>query len=269
MSPLFDNEDWSRSGGPDVQLPSFLRDDLTDIPGPSDVSLTYQGRGPNHQLVAQTTWSAQPQWPAEPSYATSYATEPSYAPHPSYGTPSSYAAKQSYGSDFDSPQVYPDPAGGPAASAWDPLFDPWPPPADSPGSFDSAGSEQGWPLPWQPGRAELPPEHPSGPLPRTPAAPEYNPFGEPSHFDVTLNGDLGYADLGFAHGRWFSLGGIEPRMISARDALRSHPRLGGAIVQVMCLWMRENPNDPRALDMATELAFAVGEIAREAARLTR
>jgi hypothetical protein len=62
------------------------------------------------------------------------------------------------------------------------------------------------------------------------------------------------------------LGRSVSRPISTRDALRTHAALGGPIVQVVCWWMREHPTDPRALDIATELAFAVGELSREACR---
>jgi hypothetical protein len=256
MSPLFDHEDWSRSGGADVPLPSFLRDDPLDIPGPSDVRLTFEPQGPTYHDVARETWPSQPTYSAatSPAYSSAYAPPSGYgyalpaAPAPAYpGSPASFSTYADHA---------PDPAPSPE---WDPLFDPWPAPGEA-RSGSPGGSETGWPLPVQSGRDQLPPEHPSGPLPRTP---------DPSDYDVTLTGALGYADLGFRDGQWFSLGGVEPRPISTRDALRAHPALGGPIVQVVCWWMRENPLNPRALDIATELALAVGELSREAARLVR
>jgi hypothetical protein len=205
MSPLFDDHDWSRTSVPDVPLPSFLRDDRSDAPGPSDVSLTFQSQGPSYRDITPTT------------------SAPGSAPEPaSYRSP---------------------------AADWDPLVDPWP-------------------LPTQAGVDALSSEHPSGPLPRTLG--DYEPTMDTgSDYDVTLNGALGYADLGFRAGQWFSLVGSVPRPISTGDALRARPELGGPIVQVACWWMREHPTDPRALDIATELAFAVGEFSREASRSLR
>jgi hypothetical protein len=301
MSPLFDNEDWSRSGGPDVPLPSFLRDDPADIPGPADVSFAFQVQGPSYNRIAPPSRAARSEHPAGHTYAmpatrtphrfpagadvgpayqdavdsapaypgstypaATYTapayTAPTYA-GPSYAGPS-YAephhAEPAYGEPFA-------PAGpgldAPASSVWDPLFDPWPPP----GSLST--SDAGWPLPGQPAWDQLPSDHPSGPLPRTPSA-DWSAV-PPDDYDVTLPGALGYVELGFHGGRWFSLGGVDPRPISTRDALRAHPELGGPIVQVVCWWMRENATDPRALDLATELALAVGELSREAAGLVR
>jgi len=213
MSPLFDYEDLSFAGGPDVPLPSFLRDDdRADVPGPSDVGLMFQPTGPYYRdvRVAQPAHSA----PAVPG-------------HP-YAEPARHSSP---------------------ARDWDPLFDPWP-------------------LPAQPGAAELSSDHPSGPLPLTPGT-DRAAIGSGSEYDVTLTGALGSADLGFRAGWWFSLGPSVARPISTRDALRAHPTLGGPIVQVVCWWMREHPTDPRALDIATELAFAVGELSRGASRSLR
>jgi hypothetical protein len=232
MSPLFDDEDWPLSGGPDAPLPSFLRRDPVDLPGPSDIGLTFQSRGPTFQGIATTTWSS----------------------------PSGYGSSREPAVELAS------------HTEWDPLFDPWPPatqPASQPASRQSAPARG---LPAQPGLDELGSEHPSGPLPRTPAPAEFSAefsAEDVSAYDVTLAGALGYADLGFREGQWFVVGGSAPRPVSTRDAIRAHPELGGPIVQVGCWWMRENPHDPRALDVATELAFAVTELAREASRGVR
>jgi hypothetical protein len=286
MSPLFDNEDWSRSGGADVPLPSFLRDDAPNIPGPSDVSFTFQPQGPTYERVAAASWPAQAGYSARgvaaghsagypasgyaasglPGHAYPMPPAPMAAPYEppepygerSYGEPS--YGEHAYGEPAYGESSYGQPTEVAGSSSWDPLFDPWP----APGGPASA-VEPDWSLPMQPGWDELPSDHPSGPLPRTPAGPD--PMVE--DYEVTLTGALGYADLGFRAGQWYSLGGTVPRPISTRDALRAHPDLGGPIVQVVCLWMRENAHDPRALDLATELAFAVGELSREAARIPR
>jgi hypothetical protein len=359
MSPLFDNDDWSRTGSPDVPLPSFLRDDPPEVPGPSDLALTFQSRGPSFRDIAPTTRAGRPAYSASPAAAPPYrasapaapaydpysvsaapapaglaydprpaapspaAPAPAYDPRPAPApaapaapapvydprpapaapaAPAPAAPAQAYDSHFapapaaraapaydpysvsaaPAPAYDPYPAPAAAATAaaapahdphpaptdqasdWDPLFDPWP---------DLDQSVSGQPLPAQPGRAELPSEHPSGPLPRPTGFyggdTSFDGGVAGTDFDVTLPGALGYADLGFRGGHWFSLGGSLPRRISTRDAVRAYPELGGAIVQVACLWMREHPADPRALDVATELALAVGELARESCRSVR
>ena len=49
-----------------------------------------------------------------------------------------------------------------------------------------------------------------------------------------------------------------------RSAIILCPHAAGSIVQIVCWWMRENTQTSRALDLATELALCVGELARKA-----
>jgi len=283
MSRLFDDDDWPVPAGPDVPVPSFLRDDSAGLRGPSDLSLTFQSRGPCFEGVTRTTWSSQAADPAyrpEPAYTpesayrpeaayrpeSAHRPEPSYDPEPAYTSEPAYRPEPSYDPEPGYPPEHsfgraPEPGGVRSSPpAWDPLFDPWPP-VDHTAPVAVAQAPRA--LPTQPWAAELASEHPSGPLPRTPPPSGFTADAGPSAYDVTLTGALGYADLGFRDGRWYALGS-RPRSVSTRDALRAHPELGGPIVQVVCWWMRQNPCDARALDAATELAFAVAEVARQA-----
>jgi hypothetical protein len=115
-------------------------------------------------------------------------------------------------------------------------------------------------------------EHPSGPLPRagvwppvgavpsSPAALET--VGTAPHFDVTLMGPLGEPEFGFAHGQWYSLAGETAREVTVGEAIVAHPDKAGPIVQLACWYLREKPSTARALDLATELAMAVSDLAR-------
>jgi hypothetical protein len=99
--------------------------------------------------------------------------------------------------------------------------------------------------------------------------------GQPSRFDMS-QGEQAYdvvcedADgepmIAFVNGQWFDVTSYAPRPISVRRALRRDPAWAGAVVQTVCLWMRRHPNDERAFELATELALAVGELARDATR---
>jgi hypothetical protein len=82
------------------------------------------------------------------------------------------------------------------------------------------------------------------------------------HYNVVLPDALGHPMLGFRDGTWFAIGpGGMPQPLSARSAIMRFPGSAGSIVQVMCWWMREFHTHPRAIDLATELAFTVSEMA--------
>lgn len=139
-------------------------------------------------------------------------------------------------------------------------------------------------------------EHPSGPLPRagawppvggvpeSPAALERVERAEKAEraeraekaekaekaesgdtaprFDVTLMGPLGDPEFGFQGGQWYSLTGESAREVTVGEAIVAHPDKAGPIVQLACWYLREKPSTSRALDLATELAMAVSDLAR-------
>lgn len=82
-------------------------------------------------------------------------------------------------------------------------------------------------------------------------------------YEVVYDDSRGYPMLAFADGHWFDVTSVNPRPVSVRHALRRDPAWAGAVVQTCCLWMRSNPNHERSFDLATELALAVGELARQ------
>lgn len=82
-------------------------------------------------------------------------------------------------------------------------------------------------------------------------------------YDVVYDDPHGNPMLGFADGQWFDVTSLSPRPVSVRHALRRDPAWSGAVVQAICLWMRSNPQHERSFDLATELALAVGELARQ------
>jgi hypothetical protein len=84
------------------------------------------------------------------------------------------------------------------------------------------------------------------------------------HYQVVLPDSVGQAALGFRDGSWFRLNSGTPHAVPIRSAIIICPHAAGSIVQIVCWWMRENIRSPRALDLATELALAVGELARKA-----
>jgi hypothetical protein len=84
------------------------------------------------------------------------------------------------------------------------------------------------------------------------------------HYQVVLPDSVGQAALGFRDGVWFRLSGGTPRPVLIRSAIIFCPHAAGSIVQIVCWWMRENTHLSRALDLATELALCVGELARKA-----
>jgi hypothetical protein len=84
------------------------------------------------------------------------------------------------------------------------------------------------------------------------------------HYQVVLPDSVGQAALGFRDGVWFRLNSGTPRPVQIRSAIILCPHAAGSIVQIVCWWMRENVHTSRALDLATELALCVGELARKA-----
>jgi hypothetical protein len=83
-------------------------------------------------------------------------------------------------------------------------------------------------------------------------------------YQVVLPDSVGKPAVGFREGSWFRLNSGTPHPIPIRSAIILCPHAAGSVVQIICWWMRENSRNPRALDLATELALAVGEIARKA-----
>jgi hypothetical protein len=81
-------------------------------------------------------------------------------------------------------------------------------------------------------------------------------------YHVVLQDSLGHPALGFRDGTWFRLTVSGPQALQLRGAIRHCPHAAGSIVQIACWWMRENPLQPRSLDLATELALTVGELVR-------
>jgi hypothetical protein len=84
------------------------------------------------------------------------------------------------------------------------------------------------------------------------------------HYQVVLPDAVGQATVGFRDGVWFRLNSGTPHPVPIRSAIILCPHAAGSIVQIVCWWMRENSRAPRALDLATELALTVGELARKA-----
>jgi hypothetical protein len=82
-------------------------------------------------------------------------------------------------------------------------------------------------------------------------------------YDVVLPDALGHPMLAFRDGYWYRFGPESgPKPLNTRAAIFRYPEAAGSIVQVVCWWMREHRYEARALDLATELALAVGELAR-------
>jgi hypothetical protein len=91
------------------------------------------------------------------------------------------------------------------------------------------------------------------------------PSTSPLHqqYEVVYEDADGYPLLAFSDGQWWDMASMSPRPVSVRFALRRDPSWAGAVVQTVCLWMRSHPHDERSFDLATELALAVGELARQ------
>jgi hypothetical protein len=83
-------------------------------------------------------------------------------------------------------------------------------------------------------------------------------------YEVVYDDADGYPLLAFAEGQWYDVTSFTPRPVSVRFALRRDSAWSGAVVQTVCLWMRSHPHHERSFELATELALAVGELARHA-----
>jgi hypothetical protein len=81
-------------------------------------------------------------------------------------------------------------------------------------------------------------------------------------YEVVYDDAAGYPLIAFADGQWFDVTSFNPQPVTVRHAMRLDPAWAGAIVQTVCMWMRGNPNHDRSFELATELALAVGELAR-------
>lgn len=81
-------------------------------------------------------------------------------------------------------------------------------------------------------------------------------------YDVVYDDAEGYPLLAFADGQWYDVTSFSPRPVSVRYAIHLDPAWAGAVVQTVCSWMRSNPNHDRSFELATELALAMGELAR-------
>jgi hypothetical protein len=112
-------------------------------------------------------------------------------------------------------------------------------------------------------------DHPSGPLPQTgswppagevPDSPAFLAQEISDAFDATLNGALGFVELGFRAGHWYSITDTASRPVSTTEAMRIHPQLASQITQIVCWYMRQHPMTDRALDLAAELSTAVNDL---------
>lgn len=109
---------------------------------------------------------------------------------------------------------------------------------------------------------------PAAPTPASTPSPPVSSLVGPSvtsidDFEVVYDDANGRPMIAFADGQWYDVTGYAPRPISVRNALRRDSAWAGAVVQTVCLWMRSNPHHERSFDLATELALAVGELARQ------
>ncbi|NDL60121.1 hypothetical protein [Phytoactinopolyspora mesophila] len=113
---------------------------------------------------------------------------------------------------------------------------------------------------------ERPPEeHLIGQLPRQSRSHRDTAENSALHqqYEVVYDDAEGRPLLAFTDGQWWDMTSYTPRPVTVRFALRRDPSWAGAVVQTVCLWMRSHPNDERSFDLATELALAVGELARQ------
>ena len=81
-------------------------------------------------------------------------------------------------------------------------------------------------------------------------------------YEVVYDDAEGYPLLAFTDGQWYDVTSFNPRPVSVRYAIHLDPAWAGAVVQTVCSWMRSNPNHDRSFELATELALAMGELAR-------
>src|SRR5207248_9098762 len=82
-------------------------------------------------------------------------------------------------------------------------------------------------------------------------------------YQVVLQDTLGHPTLGFRDGTWYRLTVSGPQALQLRGAIRTCPHAAGSIVQIACWWMRENPTQNRALDLATELRSEERRVGKE------
>jgi hypothetical protein len=133
------------------------------------------------------------------------------------------------------------------------------PPSDSPWSTSAART--GAPVPTPTAR---PNAEPSTGVDMTQERSWYDGLLGGRKYEVVYDDADGYPLLAFADGRWYDVASFTPHPVSLRHALRRDPAWSGAVVQTVCLWMRSHPNHERSFELATELALAVGELARRA-----
>ncbi len=108
------------------------------------------------------------------------------------------------------------------------------------------------------------------PAPRPSAALLFSQESRPLHdprpsldsYEVVYEDSDGLPMIAFLHGQWYDVSALRPVPISVRAAVRRDPAWAGAVVQTICLWMRSHPAEERSFELATELALAVGELAR-------
>jgi hypothetical protein len=141
------------------------------------------------------------------------------------------------------------------------------------GNFGSVGSvlteQPPSDSPWT-ARAAVAPPRPSGPASVRPAVDAgterawYDGLLGGQNYEVVYDDADGYPLLAFADGRWYDVASFTPQPVSLRHALRRDAAWSGAVVQTVCQWMRGHPHHERSFELATELALAVGELARHA-----
>lgn len=120
---------------------------------------------------------------------------------------------------------------------------------------------------------QAPPREPAPLVPQTSPTPQdrgpapgnrawYDSLLSGREYDVVYDDAEGYPLLAFADGQWYDVTSFNPRPVSVRYAIHLDPAWAGAVVQTVCSWMRSNPNHDRSFELATELALAMGELAR-------
>ena len=129
------------------------------------------------------------------------------------------------------------------------------------------------PVPRSPMTDRRPSAAPTRPAPGHPSQSGPATAGNRAWYDSLLSGRQyevvyddadGYPLLAFADGQWYGVRSFTPQAVTVRHAIRLDPAWAGAIVQTVCMWTRSNPNHDRSFELATELALAVGELARQA-----
>lgn len=114
-------------------------------------------------------------------------------------------------------------------------------------------------------QAPLVPQAPSAQQDRGPTTGNrawYDSLLSGREYEVVYDDAEGYPLLAFADGQWYDVTSFNPRPVSVRYAIHLDPAWAGAVVQTVCSWMRSNPSHDRSFELATELALAMGELAR-------